>query len=265
MGEPLFNLSLITGASSGIGEAIARLLAKKKINLILTGRDEDKLKQLKDELKVFVHVEILALDLTVKEDLDHLVKTIHQLKPDLVFNNAGFGFYGEAISDIYRQIEIIDLNIKALVKITLESVKTLKKANQKGVILNVSSAAAFQIFPGFSTYAASKAFVNSFSVSLDYETKEFNIRILTACPGMVKTKFKQRASSNKFLDQEESLSFSMEPSFAANEIWKQIVKQKTLRIFSFYYRIATFFTKYFLPASFVAKTLYANMRKRAGE
>lgn len=260
MKEHAFRLCLITGASSGIGEALCYLMADQGIDLIITGRDLLKLKTLASNIKHKVNVEILDCDLSDQESRKKLVVHIHEKNPDLVINNAGFGIYGDAISSpVHEQLDILTVNGLAVVEITLESIKALLKNNRKGTILNVSSAAAFQVFPGFAVYSASKAFVNQFSESLDYETKARGIRTLAACPGMVKTGFRKRASKG---NSESSQDLGvMEASFAAKEIWHQILKGKPIHIFNWRYRVATFFTRFLLPTSFIANKLYSNITK----
>lgn len=259
MKENTFRLCLITGASSGIGEALCHLIADQGIDLMISGRDHLKLETLANTLKQKVNVEVLSVDLSNQISRKKLVERIHERNPDLVINNAGFGIYGDAISTpVDEQLDILTVNGLAVVEITLESIKALLKNNRKGTILNVSSAAAFQVFPGFAVYSASKAFVNQFSESLDYETKARGIRVLAACPGMVKTGFRKRAS--KGISESNQDFGAMEASFAAKEIWHQILKGKPIHIFNWRYRLATFFTRFLIPTSFVAKKLYSNIQ-----
>jgi len=266
MEKPKFNLSLITGASSGIGEALCYLLANQGINLIICGRDASKLEKIALELKDKVSVEMIVANLACQSGLKKIIEVIQVKIPDLVINNAGFGLYGDALNyRIEEQLEILKVNGNAVAEITLESAKILLQKKSEGTILNVSSVASFQLFPGFSMYSASKAFVNQFSESLDYETKPHGIRVLTSCPGMVKTGFRSRASGNdKKSDKSDEIGV-MDASFAAKEIWNQILNGKALHIFNWRYRLAIFFTRYLLPKSIVAKKLYSNIRKRTGK
>ena len=257
-----FQMALVTGATSGIGEALCYLLAEKGIDLIVSGRDISKLENLKSQISQ-VKVKILQADLNDVSDIKKIIDVIRDDKPDLVINNAGFGLYGDALNyPIEKQLEILNVNGNAVLHITLESAKTLKDNKIQGTILNVSSAASFQVFPGFAVYSAAKAFVNQFSESLDFETKPHGIRVLTACPGMVKTGFRSRASGMNTKNQEGK---SMDASFAAKEIWNQIVNGKRIHIFNWRYGLAIFFTRYLLPTSIVAKNLYSNIRKRSGK
>ena len=187
-----FKTALVTGATSGIGEAVARLLASKGISLILTGRNGEKLAQLSTELKV--PVETVIADLSLPQDRAIVAAKIRTTVPDLIINNAGIGLYGEAVAlSKEKQMDIVTLNVEALTDLTLESARVLSEAKRPGVILNVASAAAFTVFPQFALYSASKAFVVQLSESMDWELKSQGIRVLASCPGVVATNFRERA------------------------------------------------------------------------
>ncbi len=251
-----FQLALITGATSGIGEALARLLATQGISLILTGRNEQKLIALKQELSQQVPVTIHAVDLEQAEGVALLKTVIQERVPDLLINNAGFGLYGELTRyDEAEQLKIIDVNIRALTELAMVAGKALYKAGQKGVIMNISSAAAFIPFPYFAIYAASKAYVNHFTIAYDEELKSHGIRVLAACPGQVHTHFRDRASKGSQTSKDEPMV--MEVEFAAREIWQQIQKQQTVRIFDWKYRIAI------TLASILPRALLAPILKRS--
>lgn len=250
-----FNQALITGASSGIGMALARLLASKGISLIITGRDEKRLLDLARELPV--EVQTIAADLAKPNDRTIVVAAIRQRKPQLVINNAGLGIYGLSVErDIQQQTYITELNVCALQELTLEAAKTLKEAGLPGVILNVSSAAAFQVFPYFAVYSSTKAFVNQLSLSLDYELRPFNIRVLAACPGVVATNFRKR-SGGTVSDWKKSRL--MTPEYAADQIWDQIKKREPIRIFNWKYRFLTFLSK-FIPENILAPMLMKQIK-----
>ena len=127
--------------------------------------------------------------------------------------------------------------------------------------MNISSAAAFQVFPYFSVYSASKAFVNQLSQSLDYELKPHGVRVLASCPGMVATQFRRRASGG-FEAQPPSSSAVMTPYYAAQKIWSQIQKRKPLDIFNWKYGLMAFLSKYVLPKSWVASKIADSIESR---
>lgn len=254
-----FSLALITGATSGIGEALAKLLAKNKINLILTGRQLDKLIKLQKDLSAFVSVEILSLDLS--KERKSLISLIKTLQPDLIINNAGFGIYG-SVKDysIESILNMLEVNNKALVEITLEGAKNLLANQKKGIIINVSSAAGFITYPYLAAYAASKSFVNAFSKASDIELKPKGIRVLAACPGQVATEFSVKASGANHYKQNVSY-LVMSQEFAAQAIWKQIQTGKRIHIFDWKYQLAIFLSK-LIPEKFLSKILISTIKKR---
>lgn len=254
-------LALVTGASSGIGEALCYLLAEKGINLIMTARSESNLNRIAQDLRSKVNVTVFPADLSLPHDRSLLIKKIQELSPDLVINNAGFGLYGDAISHTpAEEGEIVNLNVNALLEITLETARHMVSQQQKGVILNVSSVAAFIPMPGSAVYAASKSFVNSFSEGLDVELKDKGVRVLASCPGQVATKFRQRASQGQS-DSQPQEPLVMSSSFAAQQIWMQIETLKTVHIFDWKYRLLLLLLK-FLPRSYVSKMLYVKIQER---
>ncbi|MBS1796304.1 MAG: SDR family oxidoreductase [Acidobacteria bacterium] len=185
--------TLITGASSGIGEAFARRLAADGHNLVLVARSEDKLHQLCDELmlkhKITAHY--IAADLTEFEADKRLFEETerHGFEIDWLVNNAGFGSMGDfAGLELERELQMIDLNISALVALTHHYLPAMR-ARKSGVIVNVSSTASFQPIPYMATYAATKAFVTSFSEAVNEENRAYGITVTALCPGPTDTNF----------------------------------------------------------------------------
>lgn len=186
-------VTLITGASSGIGEAFARRLAAEKHNLVLVARSEDKLRRLCNELRVKheITADFVAIDLIDFEADERLFRETekHGLDVDWLINNAGFGSAGDFASlDLERELEMINLNVCALVALTHRYLQKMRE-RRRGTIINVSSAAGFQPVPFMATYAATKAFVSSFSEAIAEENRPFGIQILALCPGPTKTNF----------------------------------------------------------------------------
>lgn len=185
--------TLITGASSGIGEAFARKLAASGHNLILAARSEEKLHELCDRLmlehKITAHY--VAVDLTemVADEKLFAETERHGYEIEWLINNAGFGSMGDfAALPREKELEIIRLNVSALVALTHRYLLPMRERG-RGTIINVSSAAGFQPIPFFATYAATKAFVTSFSEALAEENRPFGIRVMALCPGPTKTNF----------------------------------------------------------------------------
>lgn len=235
-------LALVTGASSGIGREVCKLFSEKGINLILTSRDKEKLELLKDNLLPKVSVTSLTADLSRPDDRENIKNLLHEQAPSIVINNAGFGLYGEALTyTTEEQASILEVNGRAVLELTLEAARAMIAKGIKGVVLNVSSAAAFQIYPSMAVYAATKAFVNQFSQALDYEVKPHGVRVLTLCPGMVATDFQKKAGG--VLD--ENTVGLMSPSYIAEQIWSQIERAQPLRIVDWRYRVLTVISSLF--------------------
>lgn len=187
------NTTLITGASSGIGEAFARKLAKRGRNVLLVARSEDKLIALCNELGRLsgVRAQYVVMDLTEPDAAVRLVEETHKrgLEIDMLINNAGFGSMGDfAKLELANELEMIDLNIKSLVELTYRFIAPMRERRQ-GTIINVASTASFQGVPFMATYAATKAFVLSFSEALSEENRPHKIRVLALCPGVTDTNF----------------------------------------------------------------------------
>lgn len=185
--------TLITGASGGIGEAFARRLAEEKHNLVLVARSEEKLHRICDELMLEygITAHYIALDLTEFEaDKKLFAETEkHGFEIDWLINNAGFGSMNDFTElDLDSELQMIDLNISALVALTHRYLQPMRK-RKSGVIINVSSTASFQAIPFMATYAATKAFVTSFSEAIAEENRPHNITVTALCPGPTETNF----------------------------------------------------------------------------
>ena len=189
----LMSTALITGASSGIGAVFAQALAKRQTNLVLVARSQDKLNQLAQQLQEQypIQVEVLVQDLTAPNAAKSVFEAVTQknITIDLLINNAGFGTYGSfSESSLPKQLEMIQLNIMALVDLTYQFLPQMQQRGS-GAIINLSSIAGFQPLPYMSVYAATKAFVLSFSEALWAENQEKGVKVIAVCPGPTKTNF----------------------------------------------------------------------------
>jgi short-subunit dehydrogenase len=187
------NTTLITGASSGIGEAFARRLAERGDNLLLVARSEDKLINLCNALgrSSSIHAQYFPIDLSRPESAARLFEETEKrdLQINFLINNAGFGSRGEfATLPLETELNIIDLNVRSLVELTHRYLQPMR-ARKQGTILNVASTAAFQPVPYMTTYAATKAFVLSFSEALWEENRARGIQVMALCPGVTETGF----------------------------------------------------------------------------
>lgn len=185
--------ALITGASSGIGEAFARALAARGMTVALVARSADRLEHLAAEFarQYGIRAEVIAADLTDPAAVAGVVEAIRQrgLAIDLLINNAGFGLHGpfETLSSEREQDEI-QLNIGALVALTHAIVPDML-AQSSGAVINISSTLAFQPVPFMAVYGATKSFVLSFTQALTEEYRGRGVRFLALSPGVTSTQF----------------------------------------------------------------------------
>jgi short-subunit dehydrogenase len=190
---------LITGASAGIGREFARQLASLARSMILLARRDERLAELAHQLQrehpnLVVHTR--KVDLSDLAQLNDLLDWLHREKIDVDFliNNAGLGDSGPfAKSDPVRNKEMTLVNVTALTLLTRHFLPQMI-AKRRGGILNVSSSAGFLPIPGFAVYAATKAYVTSFSEGLRAELHGTGVSVCTLCPGPVETEFQQVAS-----------------------------------------------------------------------
>jgi len=192
--------ALVTGATSGIGRELAKLLAKDQYNLVIVARSQPELEQTASELQNEYGIEVITIakDLFIKESAFELYEEINGrgIVIDILVNDAGQGQYGEFVeTDIYRELDIIQLNISAYVVLCKFFLKEMVARNE-GKILNVSSIAGEMPGPLQSVYHATKAFVTSFSEGVRNEIKDTNVTITLLEPGVTDTGFFDKADMN---------------------------------------------------------------------
>ena len=161
--------AMVTGASSGIGRDIALYLASLSYDLILVGRDKEKLEELKDKIKT--KVKIIIVDLSNEQKVKELYVLTKNENIDLLVNNAGFGVFGEFVStDINEEFKMLDVDVRAVHLLTKLFLKDMVKKDE-GMILNVASSASFMAGPLFSSYYASKSYVYRLSLAINEELR----------------------------------------------------------------------------------------------
>lgn len=229
------NTALVTGASSGIGMELARILAREGHNLLITARRQDRLSQLQKELEAEFDVDVRTFTADLAENgaprklFDFAKK--HSLTVDVLVNNAGIGDYGFFHeSDWDRQATILDLNIRALTHLThlfLPSMIELERA----YILNVASTAAFQPGPLMSVYYATKSYVLSFGEAIANELQDTGVTVTTLCPGPTESEFQ------KLANMEKSKLFDRLPVATSKQVaeygYKTMKKGKRVAVFGF--------------------------------
>ncbi|MDQ3354456.1 MAG: SDR family oxidoreductase [Actinomycetota bacterium] len=184
--------ALVTGASSGIGETFARRLAARGNHLVVVARREDRLHALAAELaSARIDVEVLPADLLTDEGLATVERRLAapEQPVDLLVNNAGFGITGTfAESPLERDLAMVELNVVALVRLTRAGLVAMAERGS-GAIVNLSSLAGFQAVPSTAVYAATKAFVTSFTEAVAEEARGSGVRLQALCPGLTRTEF----------------------------------------------------------------------------
>jgi short-subunit dehydrogenase len=217
--------SIITGASKGIGRAIAYELAAQGKNLILIARSEDLLQTLAKELAAKnIDVKYLAADL-LDEDAAKLLFDwidIQRLTVDTLINNAGFGQYGKFMDNpVDKHMQVMHLNMDVMVTMAYEFLRRTD-SSQRRYILNTVSTAAFQPVPYMAIYSATKSFMLSFSYALRYEMKSQNVYVTALCPGATESEFSSTAGIHKLA--EKNAAFFMTSASVAksglNGLWK---------------------------------------------
>lgn len=188
---------LITGASQGIGYEFTKLFAADGYPLVLTARDEPRLKQVAAELTARhgIKVKVLPKDLSQPAAADEIFAELQreQIHVGILVNNAGFGFQGPFLElDWPKQAAMVQVNITALAQLTHRFTPPML-ARREGRILNVASTAAFAPGPFMAMYYASKAFVYSFSEAMSEELAGTGVTVTAVCPGMTRSEFQARA------------------------------------------------------------------------
>lgn len=248
---------LITGASSGIGKDMAKILNDKKYDLVLVARDKEKLEKVKNELEEKKYentIETISLDLSVEENCIKLSKEVKNI--DILINNAGFGDCGNFIkTDLEKEIKMIKTNIIAYHILMKEYLKQMKEKN-KGIILNVASIAGFMPGPLMATYYATKNYIVRLSEAVREELKKdnSNVKISILCPGPVETNFNNVANVKFKIKEKNSYD-------VAKYAIKKMEKGKFYIIPGLDVKVARLGAKLF-PSNLVAKVAYMVQKRK---
>ena len=248
--------ALITGASSGIGLDMARYLSTKKWELILVARNKEKLEEIQEQLPT--KVKIVVADLSNEQKVKELYAFAKKENIDVLINNAGLGNYGYLTdTDINKDLELINTNIKALHILTKYMARDMEGKDTDTYILNVASAAAFQPGPLMSTYYATKSYVYQLTEALYYEEKVKNtkVHVSVLCPGPVETNFNNVANV-KFSVK------ALKSTYVAKYAIDKMLEGKLLIIPGFKMKLARFFGK-FVPNKLMLKITYNIQKKKA--
>jgi uncharacterized protein len=201
MTQRINTTALVTGASSGIGAAIAEVLAERKMDLVITARRGDRLEALRDAL-IQAHgvaVDIIPHDLCAPDGAEALYEKVKGLDREIgvLINNAGFGVYGNSWDQDHGRIkQMLELNVKSLTTLTHEYCAEMVTRGH-GRILQVSSIGAYQPTPMYAVYSATKAYVLSMSQAMNRELRGTGVSITTLCPGLTESEFHEVAAHIK--------------------------------------------------------------------
>ena len=249
---------LITGASSGIGKDMVRVLAKKADELVLVARNVNKLEEIKKELEKDTKVEIISKDLSLEENCKEIHNQVQNV--DILINNAGFGDCGNFTkTNLEKDINMIKTNIIAYHILTKLYLTDMKEKNS-GKILNVASIAGFMPGPLMATYYATKNYVVKLSEGIREELKKEHskVQISILCPGPVETNFNKVANVDFHLREANSMD-------VAKYAIRKLEKGKFYIVPGIDVKIARFGAK-ILPANIISKFAYmAQKRKLGGE
>lgn len=249
--------ALVTGASSGIGRDIARELAGRGIRLVISGRNEAALEELRQEIGVN-RVKIITADLSDEKECFRLYEEAKKYDPDILVNNAGFGLFGKFTdTDLDTELKMIDVNVKAVHILAKLFLKDLREKNS-GYILNIASAAGFMPGPYMAAYYSTKNYVVRLTEAIDRELKNEGsaVSVSAFCPGPVDTNFNSVAGVKFSL---KGISSEYAAKYAVNGMFRK----KTLIIPTLSMKAAAFGSG-LLPPSIVSK-ITGHMQSRKGD
>ncbi|MFP4548865.1 MAG: SDR family NAD(P)-dependent oxidoreductase [Fidelibacterota bacterium] len=249
--------ALITGASGGIGNEMAKILAAKNINLVLVARSEHVLEKMKLDLEAEHNIKVFNIIRDLREfdsakDIYDIIK-LENIPIDYLINNAGFGYYGKFTETGWeKEYDMIQLNIIALTYLTKLFLKDMLKRNE-GRIMNIASTAAFQPGPLMAVYFATKSFVLYLSEAIAEEISNSDVTITTLCPGPTGTGFEDNAElgdsglfkQTKIADAGEVAAYGI----------NAMMKGKRLAVHGLMNKIMAFSNR-LLPRKFILKTIH---------
>jgi uncharacterized protein len=255
-------VTLITGASAGIGTELARVFASNGHRVALVARRADRLKAVADELvsKGYTAPLVISCDLRQPDAGDKIAQALNDagVEVEYLVNNAGFGLFGLATTrDRAEQLDIITVNIRALTDLSLRFADQLIR--NRGGILNLGSIAGFLPGPGMAVYYASKAYVLSFSEALRCELAPQGVRVTVVCPGPVPSEFQARAG---FAPGFDSAILDVPPDKVAEQAYRGLMTNKRAVLPGAFIKLVPFLLRLF-PRSFILTAVGSfQLRKR---
>ena len=244
-------VTLITGASAGIGTELARVFASHRHRLALVARRADRLQALADEIVAQGGIApiLIPCDLEARDAGDRIAEALAAagVEVEIIVNNAGFGMFGRAIEmDREQQLGILDVNVRMVTDLSLRFTESIVR--NKGGILNVSSIAGFLPGPGMAVYYASKAYVLHFTEALHQELANKGVRVTALCPGPVPSEFQKRAGFEPGLD---SAILNVSAADVAEAGYRGLMAGKRVVLPGLGIKVVPFLLRFF-PRGFVA-------------
>ncbi|WP_157963189.1 SDR family NAD(P)-dependent oxidoreductase [Algoriphagus litoralis] len=262
------NVTLITGTTSGIGEALAHQLAAKKHNLLLVARTEKKLKEQSQYLssQFGIVADFIVADLGKPGGAFYVYEQAKKknLNVNILVNNAGIGSSGEFVTNnLQSELELLQLNNSSLVALCSLFLADMKSTGS-GTIINVGSMASFFPIPYMSVYAASKMFVRSFTQALTEECKPYGIKVMLFCPGFTSTNFMNTSANNnawgKILTQG---AIEQTPEQVAVQVIKALERRKSIHVSGFQNAMSAKLGS-LIPSTTLARVFAQRKRKEMG-
>src|SRR5437764_4056921 len=253
-------VALITGASSGIGAALAHVFAQNGHEVVLAARRAPQLAEIAARIRALGHraPHILPIDLHRRDSTEFIAQELsaRNLEPAYLINNAGYGLLGQAAKlDRHDQLAMIDLNCRTLTDLSLRFITSLTR--YRGGILNVASISGFIPGPGMSVYNASKAYVISFSEGLRRELRPKGIRVTALCPGPVPTEFQARAG---IVDVHYPRGFDRAARDVAQQGYDGLMRGRGIVVPGAHNKLVPLLPR-FLPRRFIAAMVYRRLRR----
>ena len=233
-------LALITGASSGMGRDMARILSKMGYDLILVARRRERLLELKKELDT--NVTVISMDLSIVQNNYKLYEKVKNKNIDILINNAGFGLFGEFVkTEIETELKMIDLNVVAYHILTKLFLQDFVRKD-KGYILNVCSSAGFMAGPRMATYYATKNYITKLTMAINEELRVSKSQVVVSalCPGPVATEFNKVAHGTFAIREASSYEVA---KYAIDKLMKKkmiIVPTLLMKLTLFFNRFAPY-------------------------
>jgi len=249
--------ALITGASSGIGKALAFEYAANGFDLILTARDETALNGIAEECRTRFssNVIVISADLADANATDELAGHISSIEIHTLINNAGFAVKGEfADTDLDAELAMLNVQLAAMLKLTKAALPKMIAAG-KGRIVNVASVYSFSAVPKQAVYGACKSFMLSFSAALDNEVREKGITVTTVCPGTTRTEFRKRIGITDSEGKGMPPEVVAKAAFAASQAGRLVV------VPGFWNKAFAFVSRHLSPSTAAKLVSYINDRR----